>query len=144
MYTALRLGQTEIVRALLEQGVDVNGTDEFGLWYTHLHTACYFGHLPIVKLLIERGANVHALDRDSATPLTFACLGLGCNSAKMEIMKLLLCQGADPDAILGDQYWIKLGATYVPYLTTVSQFPSLYTLFGPDIARDLIWVTEEL
>lgn len=46
-------GRLEVVRFLLDIGVDVGATASFG--QTPLHFAAYMGHRPVVDLLIERG-----------------------------------------------------------------------------------------
>ena len=45
----------EVVRLLLEAGVDVNGQNKHGL--TALHYACYSSNLKVAELLLERGAD---------------------------------------------------------------------------------------
>ena len=51
------LGEIEQVKALLEQGIDPNQTDEEG--YSALHAAAENGYLDVVQLLIQQGADVH-------------------------------------------------------------------------------------
>ena len=67
-------GDTEVVKAYLDKGGNVNLMDEPGM--TPLHHAVNAdlrgSHLEMVKLLIERGANVNAVDDTHFTPLHLA------------------------------------------------------------------------
>lgn len=56
-------------------------------------TASRYGHIKIVKLLIQYGAQVNVLDI-VYTPLHVA---VKCPSAKLELIELLLQNGADPE-----------------------------------------------
>ena len=51
------LGEFEQVKALLEQGLDPNQTDDEG--YSALQAAAENGYLNVVQLLIQQGADVH-------------------------------------------------------------------------------------
>ncbi len=51
---------TNIVRALIKHGADVNAKGECG--YTPLHMACQWGHVELAKILIEHGADQNALN----------------------------------------------------------------------------------
>ncbi len=51
------LGEIEQVKALLEQGIDPNQTDDEG--YSALQAAAENGYLEIVQLLIQQGADAH-------------------------------------------------------------------------------------
>lgn len=50
------LGEVDEVEKLLEQGIDVNQTDDEG--YSALQAAAENDHLDVVKLLVANGANV--------------------------------------------------------------------------------------
>ena len=50
------LGEVEEVEKVLEQGIDVNQTDDEG--YSALQAAAENDHLDVVKLLVIKGANV--------------------------------------------------------------------------------------
>ena len=50
------LGEIEQVKALLEQGIDPNQTDDEG--YSALQAAAENDNLAVVKLLVSKGANV--------------------------------------------------------------------------------------
>jgi ankyrin repeat protein len=49
-------GNIDIVKVLLENGVDVNLTNASG--QTPLHVACSKGHTDVVQLLIDSGVRV--------------------------------------------------------------------------------------
>jgi len=83
-------GDTATVRALLDEGADVNLTNEAGA--SPLMRAVY--HVDTAALLLERGANVNAKSDDGRTPLLIAA---GMPDA-VAIVKLLLDHGADPSA----------------------------------------------
>jgi streptomycin 6-kinase/ankyrin repeat protein len=75
------LGRTEIVRALLDNGmpVDTRGWSNF----TPLDQAAMHGRADTVQLLIDRGADLHdkAFDAEGPTPLDCAIWGLHNNRA---------------------------------------------------------------
>ncbi len=88
---ALRQGQAEMVRLLLEFGADPNGPDpDNGSLRNALR------HLPdpaILKLLIEHGAALGAADGDGNT-----ALNLAARDDRLDLATLLLKAGADPNA----------------------------------------------
>ncbi|MDN5861215.1 MAG: ankyrin repeat domain-containing protein, partial [Pseudonocardia sp.] len=75
------LGRTEIVRALLDDGmaVDTRGWSNF----TPLDQAAMHGRTAMTRLLIERGADLHdtAFDDEHPTPLDCALWGIRNNRA---------------------------------------------------------------
>lgn len=87
---------------LLKAGADIHATDKNGV--TALHHAVRFRSPVAVQTLIEHGANVNQVCRRSgSTPLHRAVTQTGApgtagRSAKaVEIIKLLLSAGADPE-----------------------------------------------
>ena len=85
IFDEIEKGDYEMVKELLDNGVDVNIIDKNNyLNNTPLHHASR-GNIKIVKLLIENGANINALDKDNISPLSYAC-----HHKKLEIAKLLL------------------------------------------------------
>jgi ankyrin repeat protein len=88
---ALRQGQAEMVRLLLEFGADPNGPDpDSGSLRNALR------NLPdpsILHLLIEHGADLDAADGDGNTALNIAA-----RDDRLNLAKLLLEAGADPNA----------------------------------------------
>ncbi|XP_055306349.1 ankyrin repeat domain-containing protein 65-like isoform X2 [Sitodiplosis mosellana] len=77
------------VRALIEQGVNVNAADYAGL--TALHFAS--SHADIVRLLIEKGANVNVENRFNETPLHRAA-----EYGHVETVRVLTEEGANVNA----------------------------------------------
>jgi hypothetical protein len=68
-------GKSQIIKLLIESGVDVNAYINHG-FHTHasaLHQAVYSGSLEAVKLLVQAGANLNATDKAyNGTPLGWA------------------------------------------------------------------------
>jgi len=60
----------EAVRLLVDQGADVNATNQVG--QTALHGAAYLGASRIVKFLVDHQANLNARDRQGQTPFRVA------------------------------------------------------------------------
>ena len=67
---AVTAGHTEIVRWLLEGGLDTNY--RYGPGYTPLLAAAANGHLEIVKALLARGADPHVKSNDGKSALAIA------------------------------------------------------------------------
>jgi ankyrin repeat protein len=121
---ATRNRDAAAVRALLQQGVDINAADGDGS--TALHWASHRNDLEVVNLLLRAGANPNATTDLGVTPLWPACLNgnaamvrrlleakanpnaallLGetlvmtaSRSGSAEVVELLLRAGADPNA----------------------------------------------
>jgi ankyrin repeat protein len=83
---------TESVRALLKQHVDVNAPEPDGT--TALHWAAHWGDLETVDALLRDGANVSALNRYGATPLSEAV-----RIASGALVEKLLKAGADANTL---------------------------------------------
>ena len=90
--TALALVESppELVRWLLEQGLDIDIQDHFG--YTPLAAAASKWNIPRMQLLLELGANPNPESRH--LPLMIAA-----NSYRVEAVRLLLEHGADIHAL---------------------------------------------
>jgi uncharacterized protein len=86
MVIASRWGFGEIVKALLNAGVQTKGEKVVKA----MSQAADFGHTSVVKLLLENGAEVNAKDFSGYTPLARA---VGSN--KKETVLLLIDKGAD-------------------------------------------------
>ncbi|MDD4520194.1 MAG: ankyrin repeat domain-containing protein, partial [Alphaproteobacteria bacterium] len=91
LHEAVKKGDIEKVKSLLDSGMDANTQDEDGL--APLHEANENRDKEIVALLLEAGANIDIEDNDGYTPLHYAC----ANGAK-EIVALLLEAGANVNA----------------------------------------------
>ncbi|XP_076442184.1 G patch domain and ankyrin repeat-containing protein 1-like [Babylonia areolata] len=63
-------GNTEDVRVLLQKGVDVNCTDQFG--WTATMSAAYEGHVAVVQILVKAGADLTIRNTQGHTVLSLA------------------------------------------------------------------------
>ena len=107
---AARNGHLDSVRTLLKAGADINFSDPDGS--TALILALMNGHWDTARLLIESGADVHTWDWWGQTPLYMAVdmntLPTGARTeltamdqaTGLDIIRLLLARGANPDAQL--------------------------------------------
>ena len=80
----------ELVKFLVNEGVDINDTGRYKGW-TVLHSASYGGNLEIVKFLLARGANPNTRDTDGKNPRDVAVIESRHNKDKpyREIIKIL-------------------------------------------------------
>ena len=90
---AVKQGDAQIVRSLLEQQSDVDAAQPDGA--TALMWAAHRNDLDTVELLIRAGANVNAANDYGATPLWLAC-----THGSASLVEMLLKAGADPNATL--------------------------------------------
>lgn len=88
---AAKEGNAGLVRALLDEGSDVEDSDEYGT--TALMMAARWGHAEIVRTLLAEGADVNASQRDGMTALM-----LSVYSANGDVARALLAAGADRHA----------------------------------------------
>ncbi len=84
--------QIEIAKLLIENGADINETDNTGI--TTLMEASSNGQLEIVKLLIEKGADVNKVNAYGETALAVASY-----YGHLEIVRLLIEKGADVNEV---------------------------------------------
>ena len=89
LFTAIKKGDVETVRLLVEAGADVNAAEGFG-GNTPLHEAVEEGNAEIVQILVDAGADIEAEGFMDQTPLSLAA-----EEGVTEIMQILLGQGAD-------------------------------------------------
>jgi ankyrin repeat protein len=92
LYCASWQCEREIVEAILDKGVDINGLS-LDNW-TPLMAACFECRWDIVTLLLSRGANASIPNTYKRTALHIAAR----KKAPEEILKALLDAGADPKA----------------------------------------------
>lgn len=87
-------GELKAVRCLLDEGVDPNSKDDFGL--TALHGAAKKGHSEVVKMLLQQRAqvNVQAGALQDETPLHYAC-----KYGRASVVQILLASRANPQAV---------------------------------------------
>ncbi len=83
----------EVVRHLIDLGVDVNARDRRR--WTPLHFAARTKNSMVVEMLIEAGADVNAKDDEGITPLHQGLLEYPAN---LEMTEMLLAAGAKTDA----------------------------------------------
>jgi len=94
-------GDTAKVKALLQEGCDVNGkSNEFGR--TALLYAAMRGHAEIARMLLEKGAEVNIQDKEGMSALMAAVQHFPYpeerNARYVEIIEHLLARGADVNA----------------------------------------------
>lgn len=87
----IRIGNVQLVQTAINAGADVNYTDSKN-GSTPLIKAIIAGSKDIAQMLIEAGANHQKIDFAEYTPLGYAA-----QEGNLEMVKLLLNAGADPD-----------------------------------------------
>ncbi|KAJ7111250.1 ankyrin repeat-containing domain protein [Mycena epipterygia] len=94
LYLCSRIEYIEGVQFLLEEGADVNASEEeHG---SALQAASSQGHMEIVQFLVEKGADVNAAGEFSTSALQAASKG-----GNMEVVQFLIEKGADVNAAGG-------------------------------------------
>lgn len=117
LFEAIKSNNLELVRSLLEGGVDnkgktktiyynVNAEDPKGL--TPLIEATLLGNAEMAQLLLLHGARAQPAEGFRHTPLRAACL-----TANPTLIKLLLRKGADPNAMSEGGRTPLMGACYL-------------------------------
>lgn len=90
LHKAIFQGETEVVRELVNLGVQLNFKGDLG--HTPLHVAAIFGHLDVVNILVRGGAEINATDEGNKTALHRAVL-----ANELDIVKCLVEHGAQID-----------------------------------------------
>jgi ankyrin repeat protein len=93
IYQAAGKGWTHVVSFLLNNGAAADGLDGKG---GPLMVAAASGHKEMVELLLQGGANLTPKPDIAATRLE-TTLGAACANSRLEVVKLLLARGADPN-----------------------------------------------
>jgi ankyrin repeat protein len=91
LHAAAAEGNIDVVKSLLEQGVDVDSCNEDNR--TPLHRAAYKGNVDVVRLLIERGAEVDLRDKFGWIPLHSAS-----RYGHLEVSRILINHGTNVNA----------------------------------------------
>ncbi len=78
-------GRLGPVRALLNQGVNVNVQDDAGM--TPLHQACWYGRAKVIEELLSGGADIHARCKNGYTALTYVAGAAGCVECGRKLIK---------------------------------------------------------
>jgi hypothetical protein len=91
LHAAAEEGNIDIVKSLLERGVDINSRNAD--IQTPLHRAAAKGNVDVVRLLIERGAEVDSRDMWGWTPLHTAS-----RYGHLEVSRVLVDHGANVNA----------------------------------------------
>lgn len=94
-------GDLATVETAIDQGVDIQKTDELGR--TALMFAAYNGHTEIVQLLVNEGSDINKANSEGRTPLMFASSG-----PFPETVGFLLEEGADPNTKDNVEGWTPL------------------------------------
>ncbi|XP_077572149.1 ankyrin repeat domain-containing protein 31-like [Stigmatopora nigra] len=89
LHKACRRGDVACVKALLQNGIEVNMEDYAG--GTALHEASKEGHLEVVQELLNAGANVNATNHDGNSSLHDA---VACGHYR--VVEILLWHGSQP------------------------------------------------
>lgn len=86
MELAARIGDRDMVRALLDVGADV----DLGVEHSPLGTAARHGHRDIVRLLIDAGADLNAMSGDPMSERKRTALVEAADTGHLEIVRDLL------------------------------------------------------
>ncbi len=86
---AAEQGDLEQVKALLQEGSDINAKDRDKM--TALHHAVFNGHLEVIEALIDHGANINIPGQEGGV----SPLHLAAARGHKAVVKLLLSKGAD-------------------------------------------------
>ncbi len=93
LIAAVRAGNADVVRSLLQRKVDVNASQGDGA--TALHWAVHLDDLATTDLLLRAGAKANVADDTGVTPLYLSCM-----HRHAAMVERLLAAGADPNIAL--------------------------------------------
>lgn len=130
IYTACQRGHYDIVKCLVNAGVNVNAPTNFG---TPLSAATKSGDLNLVKYLVGQGADFRT-QQGHSNPLFLACV-----EGKLEIFKYLISLGADVNSFTNPPLiFTACAAGHLPivkYLMELTRFSVRQTINGRDCMR---------
>ncbi|KAM4042067.1 ankyrin repeat and SOCS box protein 3 isoform 2-T3 [Anomaloglossus baeobatrachus] len=98
LHQASFMERTDLIQLLLQNGVDTEGKDDFGI--TPLFIAAQYGKYESLNLLLSNGADVNCQAKDKATPLFIAA-----QEGHEKCAELLLSTGADPNLYCNEDGW---------------------------------------
>jgi ankyrin repeat protein len=110
LHLAVKGGQLQAAKMLIDRGADVNASNLRGR--RPLHVAAWGAHMDAAVLLVDRGADVNARDVDGNSPMRYAAPGMvrflagkgaNINAGDNEGWTLLHHRAA-----LGQEEWVKL------------------------------------
>ncbi|KAJ5078069.1 ankyrin repeat protein [Anaeramoeba ignava] len=91
LHLACQNNSLEIIKYLVEKGVDINAKTNDN--ETVLHLACQNNSIEIIKYLVEKGVDINAKTNNNET-----VLHLACQNNSLEIIKYLVEKGIDINA----------------------------------------------
>jgi ankyrin repeat protein len=95
LFEAAALGDVRRLAELLDEGADPNAFAPDG--FTPLTLAAFFKHAEAARLLLDRGADTHQRARHEQIQV-LPIHSAAANGGSVEIVRMLLDAGADPDA----------------------------------------------
>jgi ankyrin repeat protein len=87
LFSAVLSDNAKLTSFILDHGVDVNTSDEFGV--TAFMTAAMHGNLNMMKLLVRHGANVHLRTKHGDTAVSYAVTAQTNNVAMLKYLRSL-------------------------------------------------------
>jgi ankyrin repeat protein len=104
LQVAAYLGKLDVIKILLERGIDRTATNKFGA--TPLHTACSRKVIDVARILLKAGLSVKDKDNDGLTPfhsLSSSYVEIpesqaNGNNVEIELATMLLEAGAELNA----------------------------------------------
>jgi uncharacterized protein len=144
---AARQGYTDVVKALLDGGADINQPNA-GDRTTPLLMSIINGHFDQAMMLIERGANVNAAAFNGVTPL-YGVLNIQWapkslypspkayqqqQTTYLELMQTLLARGADPNARVSRKVWYQAYNSDYAGFDEAGSTPFFRAAYASDVA----------
>ena len=130
IYVACQRCHYDVVKSLVNAGVNVNSPTNFG---TPLSAATKSGDLNLVKYLVGQGADFHTQQGH------FNPLFLACAEGRLEILKYLITLGADVNSFTNPPLiFTACAAGHLPvlkYLMDYTKFSVRQTIHGKDCMR---------
>jgi uncharacterized protein len=144
---AARQGYTDVVKALLHGGADINQVNA-GDRTSPLLMAIINGHFDLAMMLIERGANVNAAAFNGVAPL-YGVLNIQWapkslypspkayqqqKTTYLELMQALLNKGADPNARVSRKVWYQAYNSDYAGFDEAGSTPFFRAAYASDVA----------